>query len=430
LSHPESAPHDDGSLFTLALTGDSCITRRLSPYRGPEFQRIVDLLHGVDVAVTNLEMLFHDYESPPMPDAHGGHFRAEPALAYELAWMGFGMISLANNHAGDYGYGGLRSTLAAVRAAGLVPAGAGESLAEAREAKFLDTARARVALVAAASSFPSHARAGRGGGGIQPRPGLSALRTTSRLAVTRPALEGLRQLLRGMGINVAETGDAIPIPFGPTITLGETPGLLTELVRGDLEEVAAVVADTARRADYTIVSLHAHEGPDAFTPAPFLVDAAHTLIEAGADVIMGHGPHVLRGIEIYRGKPIFYSLGEFIYHSDSILRYPEETFELFGLDGKAGMADLLEIRHRVAPFLRWPEAWESVVPVLSFRGREVVGLDLHPISLGFSQGPTLRGRPVAPAAEHGAKILDDLIRLSQPFGTRIEVRSGIGKISL
>jgi poly-gamma-glutamate capsule biosynthesis protein CapA/YwtB (metallophosphatase superfamily) len=430
VTDPDSTPKAGGDLFRVALTGDACITRRLSPYAGPEFLHVVELLRGVDIALTNLEMLFHDYESPPMPDAHGGHFRSDPALAHELAWMGFRMVSLANNHCGDFGFGGLRSTLSAVRAAGLVPAGAGESLAEAREAKFCDTARARVALVAAASTFPDHARAGPGGGGILSRPGLSALRSTSRLVLPRPALEGLRKMLRGAGMNVAETGDVLSITFCPPITVGEPPGIQTQLLEKDLEEVAAVVAGTTRQADYTIASLHAHEGPDTFTPAHFLVDATHTLIDAGADAVMGHGPHVLRGVEIYRGKPIFYSLGAIIYQTDSILRYPEETFELFGLDRSAGMAGLLAARERAAPFVRWPEAWESVIPVLAFRGRDLAGIDLHPVSLGFERPSTLRGRPVLPAPEHAAKILEDLVRLSKPFGTRIELQDGIGTIQL
>ncbi|MEC7769118.1 MAG: CapA family protein, partial [Acidobacteriota bacterium] len=89
--------------FTMALTGDSIITRRLSVYQEPEFLEMVNLLRGADVAFTNLEMLFHDYEPYPMHQSGGTYMRAAPALVNELVWAGFDMVSRANNHTGDYG---------------------------------------------------------------------------------------------------------------------------------------------------------------------------------------------------------------------------------------------------------------------------------------------------------------------------------------
>src|SRR5262249_20987794 len=66
--------------FTVALPGDSIITRRLSIYQEPEFLGLVDLIRGADAAFTNLEMLFHDYESYPMHESGGTWMRADPAL--------------------------------------------------------------------------------------------------------------------------------------------------------------------------------------------------------------------------------------------------------------------------------------------------------------------------------------------------------------
>src|SRR5688572_28057391 len=80
---PEAAPPPDGR-FSLALAGDAIITRRLMPYREPEFLRLIDLIRGADAAFVNLEMLFHDYEPYPMHQSGGTYMRAEPALAKEL----------------------------------------------------------------------------------------------------------------------------------------------------------------------------------------------------------------------------------------------------------------------------------------------------------------------------------------------------------
>jgi poly-gamma-glutamate synthesis protein (capsule biosynthesis protein) len=417
--------------FTMVVTGDSCLTRRVSIYSEPAFLQVVDLVRSADLAFTNLEMLFHDYEGAPMHETHGGHFRAEPALARELAWFGFHMISLANNHCGDYGSEGLRATLRHVTAAGLIAAGAGESLEEAREAKFFDTPRGRVALVATASTFPTHARASRGGGGIRARPGLNPLRHSTRLVVTREHLEMLRQMLRELGMVPPLEGEALQLLPNCWIEAGENPGPRTELDGRDLEEISAVVAAAARSADYTLVSLHAHEGDGSrFSPAAHIRKFAHAIVEAGADIVAAHGPHVLRGIEIYQGKPIFYSLGELIYQSDSIVRFPAETFELYGLDGDAQVADLQDVRSELVPILKRPELWESAVAVLRWKGKELAGIDLYPISLGHGQPRSLRGRPFLAPPGLAEKIVGDLRRLSEPFGTSIVVQDGIGIVRL
>ena len=113
---------------------------QLSVYTEPAFTRLIDLVRGADAAFTNIEMLFHDFEPYPMNESGGTYMRAEPALAKELAWAGFDLGSLANNHTGDYGALGMRLTKKYVAEAGIVAAGSGESLTEAREAKFLETA--------------------------------------------------------------------------------------------------------------------------------------------------------------------------------------------------------------------------------------------------------------------------------------------------
>src|SRR5947209_5966550 len=86
---------------SFAMTGDSIITRKLSIYSEPDFTKLIDLVRGADVAFTNLEMLFHDYESYPMHESGGTWMRADPALVKELTWAGFDLVSRANNHAGD-----------------------------------------------------------------------------------------------------------------------------------------------------------------------------------------------------------------------------------------------------------------------------------------------------------------------------------------
>ena len=179
--------------FTMALTGDSIITRRLSVYEEPEFQQMIELLRSADMAFTNLEMLFHDYEPYPMAESGGTWMRADPALVDDLVWAGFDMVSRANNHTGDYGALGQELTTKYVADAGIVQAGVGLSLAEAREAKFLETAKARVALISVSSSFAKHMAASRSRDDVPPRPGLNPLRYKTTYVVPETDFEQLRQ---------------------------------------------------------------------------------------------------------------------------------------------------------------------------------------------------------------------------------------------
>src|SRR5438105_4024430 len=119
----QALPPGDRSDFTMALAGDSIITRPLAIYHEPEFMKLIELIRGADAAFTNLEMLFHDYESYPMNESGGTWMRADPALVKDLVWAGFDFVSRANNHAGDYGVGAMRLTTKYVREAALVQAG-------------------------------------------------------------------------------------------------------------------------------------------------------------------------------------------------------------------------------------------------------------------------------------------------------------------
>jgi poly-gamma-glutamate capsule biosynthesis protein CapA/YwtB (metallophosphatase superfamily) len=422
----------DKDTFTMALTGDSIITRKLSVYNEPSFLKMIELIRSADVAFTNLEMLFHDYEPYPMHQSGGTYMRAEPALAKELAWAGFDMVSRANNHTGDYGVEGMRLTTKYTEAAGLVHAGVGESLPEAREAKFLETAKARVALISCSSSYPDHIRAGKTRGDIPARPGLNPIRYSTTYVLTREKFETLRGILQEIGMRVPEKGDSLRI-FRNRFIVGDRTEILTELSKEDLEEITSVVRNASGLAEYTIVTIHAHESDrDRSKPAEFIVSFARAMIDAGADVFVGHGPHVVRGIEIYKGKPIFYSLANFLFQNETLLRLPHENYEPYGLGPEAHVADFNDARYGKdrRGFPATPEYWESVIAAPVWKGKELIAIKLYPISLGFGKPRTVRGRPLLAGADLSKKIIEDLQRLSKPFGTTIDFKDGIGIVRI
>ena len=419
--------------LTMALTGDSIISQRLSVYREPEFLDLIDLIRRADVAFTNLETLFHDYEPYPMHQSGGTWMRAQPALVNELTWAGFDMVARANNHSGDYGQLGMELTTTYVAEAGLVQAGVGGSLAEAREAKFLETAAGRrVALISVASTFPDHSRAGRSRDDIPPRPGLNPLRFSTTYVVTRDRLEDLRALLQELGLNAPDEGDELQFR-GNRFAVGDEPNVRTTPNETDMAEIGAVVSNASRLADYTMVTIHAHEGHgDRSVPAEFLVTFARAMIDAGADIFVGHGPHVVRGIEIYQGQPILYSIANFIFQNETLLRLPSDNYERLDLDPDAGVADFSDRRYNNdhEGFPARQENWESVVAWLEWEAGQLTTLALHPISLGFRTPRTERGRPRLASPELSRKIIEDVARLSEPFGTSVVFEDGIGKVQL
>jgi poly-gamma-glutamate capsule biosynthesis protein CapA/YwtB (metallophosphatase superfamily) len=416
----------------MALTGDSIITRRLSIYTEPAHTRLFELIRGADAAFTNLEMLFHDYEPYAMNESGGTYMRAEPALLKDLVWAGFDLVSRANNHTGDYGADGMRITTKHVAEAGLVQAGVGEDLVQAREAAFLDTARGRVALISVASTFPDHSRAGRARNGVRGRPGLNPLRFSTTYVVPRARLEELRRLQAELTGRKPAEGDVLTF-FSRRFIVGDKAEIRSEPNGEDVAEIASVVRNASRQADYTLVTIHAHEGgATRAEPAQFLATFARAMVDAGADLFVGHGPHVLRGIEMYKGRPILYSLGDFIFQNETVLRLPSENYEPFDLGADAGVADFNDRRsdNDRAGFPADREIWEAVVAMPTWQGRRLTQLALHPISLGFGQSRVDRGRPLLADAALGRKILDDLVQRSAAFGTRVTIRDGVGYVEL
>ncbi len=438
LADPASTQGANDETFTMALTGDSIITRKLSPYREPQFLAMIEMLRNADMAFTNLEMLFHDYEPYPAHQSGGTWMRGDPALARELVWAGFDMVARANNHTGDYGVLGMQLTTRYVEEAGLVHAGSGDSLPAAREARFLDTHEGRVALISVASTFPDHSRAGKTRGDIPARPGLNPLRHTRTRVVTREQLQILRTAMQesglgGRGGRGRGGGDSLNV-LGTRVVAGDEPGNHTTPNQEDLNEIAAVVRSASTLADYTIVTIHAHESGRGgqSTPADFLVTFARAMIDAGADVMVGHGPHVLRGIEIYKNKPILYSLGDFLFQNETLLRLPAENYASYNLSANEHVGDFNDRRYRndQTGFPARREIWESVVAMLEWRDGELVGLKLHPITLGFGTPRSQRGRPMFADGELAEKILEDLQERSGPFGTAIQIVNGVGVITL
>ena len=147
---------------------------------------------------------------------------------------------------------------------------------------------------------------------------------------------------------------------------------------------------------------------------------AHAAIDAGADIWLGHGPHVLRGIEIYNDKPIFYSLSNFIFQNETVRFLPGEFYEQVDLPPDANTADAFDARNERSAgggFSGRADYWESIIAEPVFVDGDLAEIRIHPIELGFGKTRPQRGRPRLADRETGRRIIEKLAELSEPFGT-------------
>jgi poly-gamma-glutamate synthesis protein (capsule biosynthesis protein) len=413
--------------FRAVLTGDSILNRRLSVYEDPAYRALFERIRQADARFTNLETLIHTYQYPGAAFSGGAYQTSPPWIVDELKWAGFNLLSVANNHTFDFGVDGMRSTLRALDAAGLVHAGSGENLAFARAPAYLDTRNGRVGLIACASTFTPGSLAGEQRPDLLGRPGLSPLRFSTIYTIDQATFDGLRKVVRGRGNGTLRVGSVTFVP-------GLQPGTKTELLKEDLDGIVKSVREARRQAAWVIVSIHSHEnGGNREKPAGFLVTFAHAAIDAGADIFVAHGPHVLRGIEIYKGKPIFYSLANFAFENETMQYQPAESYQELGLPPSATPADYFDARSKndTKGFPVDRPIWESVVAEVSFtRDRALSNIKLTPISLGFGEPRSERGRPRPASPELSKKIIDHLAALSSPFGVTVDYVNGEGIVVL
>ena len=128
--------------------------------------------------------------------------------------------------------------------------------------------------------------------------------------------------------------------FGSRFVVGNDVGTYTKVDASDLEGNLEAIRDAIRQADWVVVALHTHEygQNDSDSPATFQEEFARASIDAGAHAVVMHGAHKLKAIEIYKKRPIFYGLGNFIYQNMTIEKMPAEFYERFGLNSLCGNA--------------------------------------------------------------------------------------------
>ena len=432
-----------GGRMTVTATGDSLITRRLPSYADPPFQRMAELIQSADVAFTNMEMVLSDFAGRPVVDSGGMNLSAPPGVARDLQRLGFNLTAFANNHTLNYGIDGCLATLDALRELEFVCAGAGRTRDEARLPAYLETAAGRVGLVGCASTFAKGQEAGAQRGDTPGRPGLNPQRFETLYVVDEEHLEAVKRIAERTGAEQQrQFGFWMGFRQPPkragefvfaerSFIAGDEFGIRTEAHQGDLAGNTRAVRLATMQDDLTVVSIHAHEqGKERWIPADFIVEFAHACVDAGADMVIGHGPHLLRGIELYQGKPIFYSVGNFIFEYEYLDRLPADDYETLKADRDLSAQEVFKqiSQDDRRSFPADDRYWETVLPLVTFEDRQLRGIELHPLTLGFGRPWPQRGIPRLAEGDEAAAILARIRELSTPFGTEIQVTDGVGKL--
>jgi poly-gamma-glutamate synthesis protein (capsule biosynthesis protein) len=431
-------------------SGDAVINRRVSVLDDSDFVGLRNLLQAADAALTNFETTT---PRPPLVPApwHGFVISSPPFVIDELHSMGFNLFSLANNHALGYGWQGFVDTLAEFQSRGLAFAGGGRSLAEARAPVYLDLPRARLALVGATITNASAVLAADPGRGTAGRAGANPLRSRVEFLLDEQRFNQLVDIDEALGTaSVRRAAEAFgPLTsagpqaaaqalrfLGGTFLRGAAPGVRGGLHLGDMAALERSVHEAHRQADLVVVSIHCHEGHggewNSDVAPDFLVEAAHRCIDAGADLVAGHGPHRLRGFELYRGKPVFYSLGNFFLQLETVDPVPPEAFEAQGMPADGVPADFHDRSWQAEDgtpigFAADPTWFESVIVDCEFEDGGLASLRLHPIELGSAMPRPRRGVPRLVGAAHGSSILDRVAAMSHRYGTDLEIDTSSGR---
>jgi len=271
------------------------------------------------------------------------------------------------------------------------------------------------------------------------RPGLNALNLTRAIAVTPEHLALLKRVKDGVFAHRTEYANPVRPPsgdsdtsvemFGALYKAGTKPGELTYAMNPrDLQENLRSIKNGKEYADFMIATIHAHQGDSILQsflfedhPPDFLVELAHASIENGADAFVGHGPHILRGIEIYKGKPIFYDLGEFFREWDWSCDCN------FTPNGDVTQAENV-VRGLEARGVVEPINYESAIAVSRFDKGQLQEVRVYPIWARHDGPLSRRGVPMTAPPPIAQRILQRLQKLSEPFGTKIAIDGNVGVI--
>jgi hypothetical protein len=380
--------HEEPGDVIVTTVGDMIFNQQISSLPEPDHKQLLRILQEADIAYGNLEFSMNTHPELQRPFYN---FRTDPGFAWEVAAIGINMVSMANNHALDFGREGLADCLRALDHASITHAGAGMTLDDARApgSTRVQSQKTRFAL-------------------------LSTVRYwTARYRCADPS-----------GPCIATINPAEILVAGGDGTVSSVEGP----VASDVAAMEDDVVLAKRHNDVVMMAIHNHDvshhrawGIQDTTPANDAI-MFRRAIDAGADLVIGTGPHVLRGIEIYKGRPIFFSISNFIYQYRTPDRIPVDL--IHQRDTEIARPTNVSVWDRRDP----ERIFETVVVRMTFNAARLRRVELIPVTID-DEGP-LYGVPRLARAARAKEIIELVQRLSAPYGTEVVSKGWYAEVVL
>ena len=265
----------------ITLTGDINLMNVVDA--SIPFRLMKDELHQSDLVFSNLECCLYESENPHSVNNEG--FYANPIVAANALKNGnIKVVSLANNV--NYGHDAILKSIEELDKVGLMHTGAGANKDQAIKPVVLESQGIKIGFLARTSVYwNTHHEAQRDSSGVAVLRGHTAYQV--------PAYK-------------------VKAEIPPFNRPGIPPIVVTWADRVYLEELVQQIKELKKSCDFVVISCHWGLWSEVLE---YMIEIAHAAIDAGADIIFGHGPHLSLPVEIYCGKPIFYGLGSFSFHT-------------------------------------------------------------------------------------------------------------------
>lgn len=419
--------------YTVAVVGDILLQEAVTGLIDPKLQKV---LREADTTVGNMEFYLVDRRN--WPYGHGNNW-APKELAKGMADLGFDLMGPGEAQGGEEG---MKSSIKYLDEVGIQIAGYGPNLSTARMPAFQHTPKGTVAMVAAYPGHPTIDRSeiaqNRNGNSGKETWGMNPLRLTLWHVVTSEMLQQLKGWRDAIVARRDEPGLSRPIDvprdepnrvrvFDTNFMAGPKSGEFHwEINPTDLESQVLAVRNAKEYADFAIFGMHVHQNRFAFQaysqenyPTDFEIEITHKLVEHGMDLYAGSGVHTMKGIEIYKGRPILYNPGNF-----AVARY--------GSDDSApgtGMTDI-EAGELSNHWLQGDGNLACYIALCKYQDGKLAEIRIYPVDLGVGRNRPVSRMSIAqsPSPELAQKILEQVQTYSAPFGTKITIENGVGII--
>ena len=354
-----------GDAVTVLLLGDINIEQRMDP--ADAFRNVHETLTSADVVYGNLEGLLVKSEGPDkdLPDKNGWQ-HIGPEAAQALKAGNIRVVGVANNVA--YGPANIMKSLAILEANGILHTGAGANIDAAHEPAIIESKGVRIGFLQYTAKWYAQDQQI----ATATRPGVARIMSVDGIVIDQSDLSRMREDIRRLRPRVdilvvsSHSRDGLGRPLPPELT-AETRRKTGIKPEGDNSNAS--------------LSSPIPLGPQFSQTEPYQKALAREAIDAGADIVYGHGSHVLQGIEIYKGKPVLYCLGN------------------FAMD-----------------WVRMSPNKEGMVARMVVEDKRVARLSLVPVTRDDQNNV----RMLDPTSGEGAKLIQKVVNLSQNLDLKIE----------